>query len=685
MTIFKNKDDLFKNISFLKGVGPKLSKYLKNKRIEKINDLLWHLPYSSTDRSDMVTLDKLEPGKIQTIKVRVKRHNFPRIRNLPNKVICEDDFGKIDIVFFNSRENYIKAVLPLNKWVLLSGKVNYYKNSYQITNPDYITSINKIDYVKKKIPKYSLTEGLNEKSYRKIIEKVIMNLPDLDEWYDNDTLKKFNFKSWKESILKLHSYEIDNDLNNKYRRRLALDEIMSNLMVLSKNRKRFKETNKKNKIFDNLIAKHIVENLNYKLTKGQEEAINEINKDLKSDKKMFRILQGDVGSGKTIVSLITSANVLETGFQTSLMAPTAILAKQHYNLAKKIFEKTKIKIELLTGKTDYKTRKKILAELKKGKIDLLIGTHALFQKKIEFKNLGYIIIDEQHKFGVKQRMSLAEKGGKNCDVLLMSATPIPRTMMLTIYGDMDVSRLLEKPKNRLPILTYSKPEKKIDELVKIIKKDLSDNNQVFWVCPLINDSQILDYSSVTKRYEWLKKKFPSQTSILHGELKQDEKDLILEKFLQKKTKILVSTTVIEVGIDFPDANLIIIENANKFGLAQLHQLRGRVGRGSRQGKCILLFKDNLSKNSIQRIKILKKSSDGFLIAEEDMKMRGFGDIIGFQQSGDKFFKIADPINHADLFVYAENYLEKIENDNLEKFDFLIKLYDKAEIIYSKND
>ena len=685
MTIFKNKDDLFKNISFLKGVGPKLSKYLKNKRIEKINDLLWHLPYSSTDRSDMVTLDKLEPGKIQTVKVRVKRHNFPRIRNLPNKVICDDDFGKIDIVFFNSRENYIKAVLPLNKSVLLSGKVNYYKNSYQITNPDYITSINKIDYVKKKIPKYSLTEGLNEKSYRKIIEKVIMNLPDLDEWYDNDTLKKFNFKSWKESLLKLHNSEINNDLNNKYRRRLALDEIMSNLMVLSKNRKRFKETNKKNKIFDNLIAKYIVESLNYKLTKAQEEAIKEINKDLKSDKKMFRILQGDVGSGKTIVSLITSANVLENGFQASLMAPTAILAKQHYNLAKKIFEKTKIKIELLTGKTDYKSRKKILAELKNGKIDLLIGTHALFQKKIEFKNLGYIIIDEQHKFGVKQRMSLAEKGGKNCDVLLMSATPIPRTMMLTIYGDMDVSRLLEKPKNRLPILTYSKPEKKIDELVEIIKKDLSDNNQVFWVCPLINDSQILDYSSVTKRYEWLKKKFPSQTSILHGELKQGEKDLILEKFLQKKTKILVSTTVIEVGIDFPDANLIIIENANKFGLAQLHQLRGRVGRGSKQGKCILLFKDNLSKNSIQRIKILKKSSDGFLIAEEDMKMRGFGDIIGFQQSGEKFFKIADPINHADLFVYAENYLEKIENDNLEKFDFLIKLYDKAEIIYAKND
>ena len=425
--------------------------------------------------------------------------------------------------------------------------------------------------------------------------------------------------------------------------------------------------------------------MNFRLTQNQEKVIGEINNDLKSNKKMFRILQGDVGSGKTIVSFITSANVLETGFQASLMAPTAILAKQHFNLAKKIFEKTQIKIEILTGKTELKKRKKILEKLKKGEIDFLIGTHALFQKKIEFKNLGYIIIDEQHKFGVRQRMSLAQKGGKNCDVLLMSATPIPRTMMLTIYGDMDVSRLMEKPKNRLPILTYSKPEKKIDELIEIIKKELSKNNQIFWVCPLINESQILNYSSVANRYKWLKKKFPSQTDILHGELKQEEKDFILEKFLQKKTNILVSTTVIEVGIDFPDANLIIIENANKFGLAQLHQLRGRVGRGSKQGKCILLFKDNLSKNSIQRIKILKKSSDGFFIAEEDMKMRGFGDIIGYQQSGEKFFKIADPVNHGDLFIYAENYLKEIENDNLDKFNFLLKLNDKAEILYTKND
>ena len=685
MTILKNKDDLFKNISFLKGIGPKLSRYLKNKRIEKINDLLWHFPYSSTDRTNMATLNKLEAGKIQTIKVKVLKYNFPRIRNLPNKVVCEDEYGKIDIIFFNSREGYIKAILPINKWVLISGKINFYKSKYQITNPSYITSVDKIDYVKKNIPKYSLTEGLNEKSYRKIIEKVIINLPKLEEWYDKEILKKFGFSSWNESLTKIHNFDNADKVNNKYIRRLALDEILSNLIVLSKNRKKFKEIKKKNKLFNNLLSKKILKNLSFNLTNNQEEVISEINKVLRSDKKMFRILQGDVGSGKTIVSFMTAASVLESGCQSTLMAPTSILAKQHYELAKKIFNKTNININILTGKTEPKLRKKILTDLKNGKIDLLIGTHALFQKKIKFNKLGYIIIDEQHKFGVKQRMSLAQKGGNNCDVLLMSATPIPRTMMLTIYGDMDVSRITEKPKSRLPILTYSKPEKKIEELIRVIKKSLSQNNQIFWVCPLIKDSQILDYSSVNKRFDWLKRKFPNETSILHGELKQKEKDTVLEKFLKKKTKILVSTTVIEVGIDFPDANLIVIENANKFGLAQLHQLRGRVGRGHKQGKCILLFKDNLSKNSIQRIKILKKSSDGFFIAEEDMKMRGFGDIIGYQQSGEKFFKIADPVNHNDLFIYAENYIKKIENSNLDKFDFLIKLHDRAEILYSKND
>ena len=310
---------------------------------------------------------------------------------------------------------------------------------------------------------------------------------------------------------------------------------------------------------------------------------------------MFRIIQGDVGSGKTIVSLISILNVFKSGYQCALMSPTEILAKQHYELSKNIFKSINLKIEFLTGKTDYKKRKEILYKLKNGQIDLLIGTHALFQKKINFKKLGLVVIDEQHKFGVRQRSDLAKKGGDNCDVLLMSATPIPRTMMMSLYGDMDISRITDKPANRKKIITLSKPEKKINELWPYVKKQININNQVFWVCPLINESSFLDYSSAKKKYELINKRFPNKVGLIHGALDKEEKEKILKKFLLKEISILVSTTVIEVGIDFPNANLIIIENANKFGLSQLHQLRGRVGRGKKQGSCILLFKDGLTK------------------------------------------------------------------------------------------
>ncbi len=685
MDNLKNNDFLFKDVSSIPGVGKKLSKYLKNKKIEKINDLIWDFPGSFTDRSKIVQLDCLEVGKIFTLKIKVIKYNFPRIRNLPNKVICEDEKGKIDIIFFNSRENYIKAVMPLNNWIIVSGKIGYYNKKYQITNPDYITSIDKIDFVKKKVAKYSLTEGLNEKSYRKIIDKVINNIPDLNEWINQDTIKKFKFKSWKESVLKIHSSIGGTNSRNLYYRRLAFDEILSNLIILSKNRKKIMKKKKKVKIFKNLYSKSIIKNLNFKLTNNQNMIIDNINSDLKSSKKMFRLLQGDVGSGKTIVSLITLANVIESGYQTALMAPTDILARQHYELAKKIFNNLNIKVSFLSGKVEYKKKKDILDKVKNNEINLLIGTHALFQNKIKFNKLGYVIIDEQHKFGVKQRMKFAEKGGSNCDVLLMSATPIPRTMILTIYGDMDISQLKEKPNNRLPILTYSKPEKKLFEIIKILKKNLTDENQIFWVCPLIKESKILNYSSAIKRFDWLNKIFPNQVELLHGNLDKEEKEIVLDKFLNKKIKILVSTTVIEVGIDFPSANLIIIENANKFGLAQLHQLRGRVGRGNKQGVCILLFKENLSKNSVKRIKILKESSDGFFIAEEDMKLRGFGDMIGYQQSGEKYFKIADPLEHEDLFLHAEKYIKKINDKDLSKFDYLLKIFDKADIIVNHNN
>ena len=673
------KDFIFNEISSLKGIGPQFSKYLKKKRIEKIKDVLLNLPYSETDRSKISKLNELEVGKIHSIKVLVKKLSFPRIRNLPNKITCEDETGKIDIIYFNSREGYLRKIFPVNKWIIISGKINFFNNKYQITNPDYVTTLEKQEYVIKNIPKYNLTKGINEKKYRSISEQVINNLPNIDDWLNVDFIKKNNLVNWNESIKKLHnSKEAKNNQSKSYRR-LVFDELCANFLALLENRRRIKK-NKTPKLFDDKYAKAVIKNLPFNLTNSQLEVLNEIKADLLKDQRMFRIIQGDVGSGKTIVSLIPIFNVIKSGYQCALMSPTEILAKQHYIFSKKIFN-DKIKIEFLTGKTEYKKRKEILNNLKNQKIDLLIGTHSLFQKKIEFKNLGLVVIDEQHKFGVKQRSDLAKKGGNNCDVLLMSATPIPRTMMMSLYGDMDVSKITEKPAQRKKIITLSKPENKINEIWPFIKKQIDNNNQVFWVCPLIEESPFLDYSSAKKKFEQINKKFPNEVGLIHGALEKEEKEIVLKKFLNKEISILVSTTVIEVGIDFPNANLIVIENANKFGLAQLHQLRGRVGRGKKQGTCILLFKDGLTKNAIKRIKILKNSDDGFFIAEEDLKLRGFGDLIGFQQSGVKNFRFSDPVVHQDLFNLAEKYVQKIKDDvNQKKYAFLLKLFDRAEII-----
>ena len=673
------KDFIFSEISNLKGIGPKLSQYLKKKRIEKIKDILLNLPYSETDRSKIYKINELEVGKIQSIKVLVKKLNFPRIRNLPNKIICEDETGKIDIVYFNSREGYLRKLFPLNEWLIVSGKINYFNKKYQITNPDYVTSTENQSYVIKNIPKYSLTKGINEKKYRSICEKVINNLPIIEDWLNINFIEENNFIDWNEGIRKLHNSKDGKNIKSKSYRRLVFDELCANFLTLSENRRRIKK-NKTPKVFKNKSSEKIIRNLPFELTNSQKNVLNEINFDLMSENRMFRIIQGDVGSGKTIVSLLAIFNVIKSGYQCALMSPTEILAKQHYLLSKKIFKEI-FKIDFLTGKTEYTQKKKILDNLKKGKTNLLIGTHALFQKKINFKKLGLVVIDEQHKFGVKQRSELAKKGGSNCDVLLMSATPIPRTMMMSLYGDMDVSKISEKPSKRKKIITLSKPEKKSNELWPFIKNQINIDNQVFWVCPLIEDSKFLEFSSAKKKFELINNKFPGRVGIIHGAMEKSEKENVLNKFLNKKISILVTTTVIEVGIDFPNANLIIIENANKFGLAQLHQLRGRVGRGEKQGTCILLFKDGLSKNAIKRIKILKNSDDGFFIAEEDMKLRGYGDLVGYQQSGLKNFRFADPVIHDDLFKLAEKYIFNIRDEiNQKKYSFLLKLFDKAEII-----
>ncbi len=686
MSHSKSYEFLLKDISTLKRVGQKTRKLLKKKKIETLFDVLWHLPQAFVDRSNLININKLEIGKICTIKVQVIKYNIPRIRNLPNTVKCEDSTGKIDIVFFNSREGYIRKILPLKEWVIISGKVNFYNKKYQITNPAYVVSLEKEDFVKKVIPRYSLTEGITEKIYRNIIDQVLKKLPTLEEWHNSNILKIFDNKSWKDSILYLHNSKNKIDLQSNYFRRLAYDEILSSLIVLSQIRKKIKKIKKKPKNFEGKFHKKIIKNFNFQLTKNQNDIIDEISNDLTSYSKMFRILQGDVGSGKTIISLIAAANVIESGHQVAFMAPTEILVMQHYLLANKIFNKTNIKTNFLTGKSTYLERKKIINKLKEKEINIIFGTHALFQKKTEFNHLGLIIIDEQHKFGVKQRMELSKKGGDDCDILLMSATPIPRTLIMTVYGDMDVSRLIEKPYYRKDITTLSKPEVKINEVIEFIKKEIKIGNQIFWVCPLIEESKKLDYEAAIKKFEYLNKIFPYKVGLIHGSLEKEQKEIILKKFLDKSIQILVSTTVIEVGIDFPNANVIVIENSNKFGLSQLHQLRGRVGRGIKQGTCILFYKKNLSENAKKRIKILKSTNDGFKIAEVDMKLRGFGDILGYKQSGIKEFKLADPVHHEDLFRLVEQNIKQIETDEtiISQYEPLLKLYDRADIINEIN-
>ena len=669
---------LLSDISTIKGIGTKIGKLFRKKNINTIFDLLWNLPRDFVDRSNVYPINELQVGKIQTVTVVVKKYNFPRIRNLPNKVICEDETGKLDCIFFNSYEGYIRKILPLNAKVTISGKIGYYNKKYQITNPTHLSedpnSVKKID------KSYSLTEGLNNKLYNKIIQEVLKNIPNLDEWLDKETLKKFDNISWKKAVLELHD---PNNINKKgnFLKRLIFDEILSTFLINSKIRKTIKKFKKEKKIFNDDFSKNIKKELSYELTSDQKNALNEINNDLKSEEKMFRLLQGDVGSGKTIIALISCFNVVNSGYQVAFMAPTEILAYQHYKLAQSLL-KDKIKIGFLTSKTDYTERKKIIKDLEANKIKILFGTHSVFQEKINYNKLGLIVIDEQHKFGVKQRKKLSDKGGKNCDVLVMSATPIPRTMIMTIFGDMDVTIIKQKPKNRKPVKTYSKVDTKLSEIIDFTKKQIKKGNQIFWVCPLIEESKKVDHQSAVQRYNGLQKIFKDRAGLLHGSLDKVDKDKILNKFLNRKIDILISTTVIEVGIDFPNANVIIIENSNKFGLSQLHQLRGRVGRGNKESFCILMFKKNLSKNARKRINILKENNDGFKISEEDMKLRGYGDLLGFKQSGVQSFRLADPVLNEDLFILAEKETKRIERDNinLNKFQSLLKLYDRADIL-----
>ena len=678
-------EDLFSSVKKIKGVGPIISKKLSDKGIENKIDLFLNLPTGAIDRRFCPKLDQLEVGVISTIFVRPVKYTIPRFRNLPNRVTCKDEYGSIDIIFFNSRESYIKQILPLNEEVVISGKVGFYKNKYQMTNPDYIQSIDKEKDITKIMAKYSSVAGISPKTIQKIYKEEIEKLKDIGEWHSQDFLKKMAWPTWYDAIYNLHNPVNVSDVNkeSKFYQRLAFDEIFSNFLIFSEIKKRIKKLIKVSKVIDEDNLLRIKKMLPFTLTESQQGALKEILTDISSERKMLRVLQGDVGSGKTAVAMIAAYLTVKSGYQVAFLCPTELLAKQHFLLFKKILENENLSVQLLTSKIKSSEQADTRFQLSQNKIDIVVGTHSLFQEKTTFNNLGLIVIDEQHKFGVQQRINLSLKGSVNTDVLLMTATPIPRTLILTNYGDMDISTINEKPFNNTTINTLAKPAEQMDDVMVFLKKRLDENDQVYWVTPLIEESEKLKLTPAVKRYEYLKKKLKIEVGLVHGAMKNEDKNKIMEDFISGKIKVIVSTTVIEVGIDNQNANTMIIENCERFGLSQLHQLRGRVGRGKLDAYCLLLYSKNIGTNGKKRIQILRSSLDGFYISEEDLKLRGFGDIIGYKQSGEKDFIIADPAYHSDLFQLAKEEIENLENKDVkleEHFSQLLKIFKKDRVL-----
>lgn len=659
---------LFSPLSSLFGFGPKTldiyKKLLISKRFLEVNrelkiiDLLYHKPEKILYRKQNPDLRLVQDGELITTKVVVDEYIKPLNKTQPHKIRCFNDTGFITIIYFRVFPDFISKYFQEGKEVVVSGKIERFNNELQISHPDYINGVNIPEYE----AVYPLTAGLTNKFLRKSIQDLLAKVPDFPEWLDKSFLFQHQWKSWRESLLALHNATKDEDVggDSPYVERLAFDEILANQVALGIIREKIKFDSGKEglKDKDRKLKEYFNSILPFELTSDQKKVISEIENDIYSNKRMLRLLQGDVGSGKTIVAFMTMLPFIQNKKQVALMVPTSILASQHYEWIKRTLEVkgceiVKPRVELLTGKIKGKKREKILKALKDGEIDILVGTHAIFQDNVEFKNLGYAVIDEQHRFGVSQRLNLIEKG-ENTDILIMTATPIPRTLALTIYGDMEVSMIKEKPKNRKEIITSSLQKEKFFDLITRMKDRIKSGEKVYWICPLIEESENLPATPLFERYQEFKMFFnEEELGFIHGKLTEDEKDSIMSEFGKKDgmVKILIATTVIEVGIDVPDATIIVIESPERFGLSQMHQLRGRVGRGDKQSYCVLFY-EKQTENLKKRMDILKSSSNGFFIAEEDLKLRGSGDTLGVRQSGYQEYLMADMSKHYNLLIEA---------------------------------
>lgn len=665
---------LFAPITSLKNIGEQQSKLI-NKLLKqkdpstpaRIIDLLFIKPYAIIDRTLKNYTDALPINTIVTIKVAIVKHLPPpsQFSKRPYKIIAKYGDETINILYFVKQSSWVKHLLPIAQKVIISGKLELFKHELTIVHPDYVVNLDQANNLPPLEPIYPLTAGLTNKSMIKIISQAVQQIPkNLPEWLPAEIIESQNLPSFSAALHRLHRPRHLEDINPQalHRRRLALDETLAYQLTLALNKKQqINHSSIRVNTQRNLIKK-LSNIIPYQLTNSQSLAIKEILADMQKPTRMYRLLQGDVGSGKTIVSFYAMLKAIELGGQAALMAPTEVLAQQHLANLADFCQQLDIKAALLTSRDKGKKRDLLLADLHAGKIDILIGTHALIQPDVKFKQLNIAVIDEQHRFGVNQRLQLANK---NCDLLFMSATPIPRSLVLTAYGDMDVSKITEKPIGRLPIKTVAIAQSRINEVVNRLHHIIQQDQQVYWVCPLIEENETISIASLEERFSYLKGYFKEQVGCLHGKMSNAEKDRILNEFNQGKIKLLVSTSIIEVGMDVKQATVIIIENAERFGLAQLHQLRGRVGRNQLTSSCLLLHSDALSPIAQQRLAIIRATEDGFTIAEEDLKLRGEGELLGDKQSGIANFYFLEPRAQLDLIEKAYKLSAQLVKDSIK--------------------
>jgi len=657
-------DPLFAPVTALKDVGERTAKLIANVvaadttgREARVADLLFTLPYSVIDRRSRPGIAGSAQGAIVTLEVRVDRHQPPPRGNksVPYRVFAHDETGEIALTFFRGHKEWLEKQLPVGEMAIVSGRMDWFNGRPSMVHPDHMAPLGEADSLPLVEPVYPLTAGLSGKVLRKAIGHALERLPNMPEWQNEDVVASRDFPDFGTALRTLHEPAEPCDVSPESVawRRLAYDEFLAGQISLALVRARTRRGSGRAQVGDGKYETAIRNALPYSLTRAQEEALAEISGDMEKPDRMLRLLQGDVGSGKTVVALLAMARAAEAGGQSALMAPTEILARQHLATIAPLATKAGLKAAILTGREKGRERTAVLDGLADGSIHIVIGTHALFQDAVAYRDLALAIVDEQHRFGVHQRLAITAKGDAP-DMLVMTATPIPRTLVLTAFGDMDVSRLIEKPAGRRPITTVTLPLERLDELVARIGRATDEGQKVYWICPLVEESEEIKLMSAEDRAASLRKVFGDRVGLVHGRMKGAEKDAAMAAFKDGATTILVATTVVEVGVDVPDATIIVIEHAERFGLAQLHQLRGRVGRGDKPSSCVLLYKAPLGETATRRLSVMRETEDGFLISEEDLKLRGEGELLGTRQSGTPGFQVARIEFHADLLEVARD-------------------------------